>query len=179
MRILITGTPGVGKSTVAKIVGKELKYKVIDIGKFVENNRDLILEYDEERETNVVDIEKLKEKLKNENNVIIEGHLSHFLDGDVVIVLRLHPNELKKRLEKRGYNSKKVRENVEAEALDVCLIESVENHKNVFEIDTTGKSPKDVAEEVLEIIKTFKNGKPIEKYMPGKISWLEEFFNAL
>ena len=179
MKVLITGTPGVGKSTVAKIVGKRLGYRVVDISSFAKENKEIILEYDKERDTYVVDVEKLRKKLKNEDNVIVEGHLSHFLDGDVVVVLRLHPKKLKERLKSRGYSEKKIKENVEAEALDVCLIESVERHKNVFEVDTTGKSIEEVSNEILEIIENFKKGKYLEKYKPGKISWLEEIFDEV
>ncbi len=175
MRILITGTPGVGKTTVSKILGEMLGFKVVSISEIVERDKELILGYDRKRQTYIVDIDKLREKLKNESNIIIEGHLSHFLDGDIVIVLRLHPEELRKRLESRGYSKGKVDENAEAEALDVCLIESVERHKNVFEVDTTGKSPKEVVECIIEILEKFKNGISLEKYKPGKINWLEEF----
>jgi len=64
-----------------------------------------------------------------------------------------------------------VKENLEAEALDVCLVEAVERYDEVYELDTTGRSPEETAAAVEEIIKG-KGG----KYRPGKIDWAEGYF---
>ena len=56
----------------------------------------------------------------------VEGHIAHLLPCDRIVVLRCRPDELKKRLAQRKYREKKIRENADAEALDVCLIETVE-----------------------------------------------------
>jgi len=69
----------------------------------------------------------------------IEGHLSHRVDLDYCIVLRTRPEVLEKRLKKRGYSEEKIRENVEAEAMDVILSEAYQRTK-VYEIDTTEKT---------------------------------------
>ena len=57
-----------------------------------------------------------------------------------IVVLRCRPDELKKRLAQRKYREAKIRENADAEALDVCLIETVEEFdpSQIFELDTTG-----------------------------------------
>ena len=105
------------------------------------------------------------------NITIIEGHISHYFT-DSAIVLRLDPKELKKRLIARGYSEKKIRENLEAEALDVILIEAVEFCDRVDEIDTTGLSPAEVADLVVGIIQ----GKI--RQPPGQVSWLEDFIDS-
>ena len=47
-----------------------------------------------------------------------------------VIIVKTSLKNLKKRLEKRGYNKLKVRENLEAEIFDVCFEEAKElGHK--------------------------------------------------
>ena len=58
---------------------------------------------------------------------------------DLVIILRCRPDILKSRLVKRGYRGEKIQENVEAEALDVILVETLEIHPpgHILEIDTT------------------------------------------
>ena len=73
---------------------------------------------------------------------ILEGHYSHHF-APWSIVLRLSPRELEPRLENRGYLPEKIRENLEAEALDVILVEAVELSDRVDEIDTTGRSPQE------------------------------------
>lgn len=59
-----------------------------------------------------------------------------------VLVLRCHPRTLKRRLIARGWKASKVRENVLAELLDVCLIRSVEHYgkRRVVQLDTSTTS---------------------------------------
>ena len=174
MKIFLTGTPGVGKTTVSKLLAKKLSAKVININELVKE-KSLYIGLDEKRNSVIVDLKKLcKEinKIASDKNIwIVEGHLSHLChSADFVIVLRLHPSHLKKRLEKRGYNKSKIMENVEAEALGVCTHEALSIHGDkVHEIDTTNLSPNDVCNLIVEII----NGKKIFK--PGKIDFLEDF----
>ncbi len=172
MILLLTGTPGTGKSTVAKKLAAELGYELISINKWLsEQGKEAVIDYDSINETKIVDLEIIEDKFKDlEGNVIIEGHLSHFLDaGDIVIVLRAHPNALRERL--ASFPEAKMEENLEAEALDVCLIESLERYEEnrVFEVDTTDKHPEAVSNEILRIIQ----GKGGEN-KPGKIDWSEE-----
>jgi adenylate kinase len=126
-------------------------------------------------------MDKLKERIELERkkapqgmDVILEGHLSHLLPADAIIILRAHPLALRKRLGKRkNYSFDKVRENANAEALDVILVESVELSKNVFEIDTTDKNLLAVVKSVISIIEGIKHGKIPEGFFPGKINWIE------
>ncbi len=168
MLISITGTPGVGKTAVALELTKR--------GYTVRSLIDVAKEYnciiDEEDGEYVVDVEKLS-RIKIEG--IVEGHLSHYLNADKVIVLRCNPLIVKTRLENRGWDYEKVMDNVEAELLDVILIEALEMEREVYEIDTTDRSVKEVADAVEDIIR----GKFTEKYQPGKVDWLTELQDRL
>ncbi len=130
---------------------------------------------DEKRDSYVVDVDRLRKDVgkyfKFKGNLIFEGHLSHYLDADLVIVLRTNPKILKRRLESKGYSREKVRENIEAEALDVILIESLDIHREkVRELNTTDLSTLEVVDKIKDIIMG-KGG-----YDPGKIDWSEDFF---
>ncbi|MBC7115296.1 MAG: adenylate kinase [Archaeoglobi archaeon] len=168
----ITGTPGTGKSTAAEILRKK-GWRVLNLNEYIEK-KGLFEDFDELRESWVVDEEKLREHFlsigEEGKNLIVEGHLSHFLPCEKVIVLRAHPKELERRLRKKGYDERKIRENIEAEALDVILVEALENCEEVHEIDTTSKTPEEVAELIEEIIRG-RVALP-----PGKIDWSEEVF---
>lgn len=185
MIFAITGTPGTGKTSVCGILKEtprySRQYKIIDVNKLVLDEK-LYTGKDEARDTYEADMDKLEERVKPEIqkmplgvDVIMEGHLSHLLPADAVIVLRAHPVALRKRLgNRKNYSFQKVKENSDAEALDVILVESFERNKNVFEINTTDMDIAEVVTSVVSIIEAFKKGKMPEEFLPGKINWIEQ-----
>ena len=142
--ISITGTPGTGKTTLAEKLAQKLNAEIINLTGIV-NKNNLYAGIDKERDAKIVDEFQLKKfvvnlietKFPDSENIIIEGLLSHFMPATHIIVLRTKPGVLKKRLELRGYSKAKVKENLEAEFLGVCLEESLWC-SNILELDTTG-----------------------------------------
>ncbi|MDR1721930.1 MAG: adenylate kinase family protein [Methanobrevibacter sp.] len=172
--IFITGTPGTGKTTVAKLLYDKLSavnlVKLIDINEIAIEN-DFVLEYNNEKDYKVIDIDKLDKKLTEIINndkkeffgaefqfqskiTIVEGHLSHLCSGaDKVIVLRVNPFVLEKRLDSRNYVESKIRDNLESEALGLCSSEAYEKYGgSVNEIDSSNLSPFDVVNLCMDII---------------------------
>jgi adenylate kinase len=159
---VIAGVPGVGKSTVADAVAERLGYSVIGVSELAAKEGAL-LGRDVERDTDIVDLPKLKEKIAEaisatEGPIIVEGHYAYdVVPSDLVshaLVLRRAPWVLKKELRERGYSEEKIRENVEAELLDVPLVEAIEalGPDLVCEADTTGRTPEETVDEVLGIL---------------------------
>ncbi len=178
----ITGTPGVGKSTVSKLLVERLnklyedKFEYLNITDVVKENN-LYVEKDEDMDSYVVDFQKLNDYIYNilkpkSKNIIIDGHISHLLDVDYIIVLRCNPEIILSRLTERNYDKNKIKENVEAELLDVCLVESLENSNKVYEIDTTNRTLESIVDEIIEAL----NHKKV-KY--GIVSWLDNYFYML
>jgi adenylate kinase len=171
VNILLTGTPGTGKSVVAKIFSKLSGFNFVSINDVV--GEDYLYM---DGGSKVVDPKVLTKKIKGMINgdTVIEGHLAHLLNiRGIVVVLRTNPRELKERLEAKGFSNEKLDENLEAEALDICLLESIENHKRVNELDTTGKRADDVAKVILKIVK----GEDLNS-KPGKVNWLEDYIES-
>lgn len=151
-----------GKTTISRMVSGRLGCPLIEISELA-REEGLITGYDEGRGTEVVDLEGVERRVAeiieaSEGPLVVEGHFAY----DVVpreavshaFVLRRAPWVLQKELMARGYSDEKVRENVEAELIDVCLMEAVEalNPEVVCEVDTTSVSPDEVVDEVLAIM---------------------------
>lgn len=143
--IIVTGTPGTGKTSLAKKLSKKLSYDYIDVNRIIKQNK-LKEGYDRKKKCYIIDTKKLTKSLtkiiKNAaNNLIIDSHLSHYLPKkhvDLCIVTKCNLKQLKKRLEsKKGYPKAKVRENLDCEIFDICLNEAREAGHKVIVIDTT------------------------------------------
>jgi adenylate kinase len=162
MKIGVTGTPGTGKSTVSE----RLDGKVVDLREYLEENS--LGEVNENGEIEV-DIDYLRENPPEEPDgadLVVEGHMAHFLDLDYCIVLRCRPDILRERLQKRDYSRQKIEENVEAEAMDVILSQTAQRQGKIYEVDTTGRSVEEVVEEV-------RNASDERKEDYGKVDWAE------
>lgn len=167
--VFITGTPCTGKTTLAsKLNGRLIKINDLAI------KHNFVIGIDEDKGYKVIDIPRLSQYIdeltSNCNELlIIEGHLSHLCNGaDKVIVLRVHPNILKKRLQKRGYTNTKIRENLEAEALGVCSAEAYEKYKNkVYELNITNLNINEATTLINQVIKNGGN------YPPGSVNFMD------
>ena len=167
----LTGTPGTGKSSVSEEL-RSRGYEVVDGKRFI-IEQGLMGELDEARDTHEVDLDLLNDALEpfrsSGDLVVLDSHLSHFMDSHGIIVLRCAPDVLANRLEARGYGPDKVRENVQAEVLDVILCEATESDIPVFEVDCTSCSVSESADAVEQIVK----GDGAD-YLPGKTDWSAE-----
>ena len=174
--ILITGTPCVGKTTIAKILTDRLNAEYINLTNYAKT-RKLTLNEDKERQTTIINEKAMRKELEKtiqdstSQTIIIDGHYAPAVTpGEFVsnvFVLRRNPKELKIFLQKRGYTGTKLWENLSAEILDSCLIEAVQTQQGkVCEIDATSKSVDEVAAEILDVL-----GTP-EKCCLGFVDWL-------
>ena len=184
--LIISGTPGCGKTSVAKEISNLTGAKIISLNELAISD-EFSFEYDEDRKTYIVDFEiflpyilkQIKEiKKNNPPFLIIESHFSDIIPEkfiDYAFILRCDPDELIKRLEKKNYTSKKITENIQTEILGNCVNHFIQKQTKVplFEIDTTNLSIKSVARIILDIAIENKDG---NEYYIGKIDWLEKLF---
>jgi adenylate kinase len=145
----ITGTPGTGKSAIAA----ELEGRGFPVLHLSDTTGRYVLEADPDRDTLVIDEERWAEEFPPFDG-FVEGHLAHILACDRLIILRCRPDILAERLVKRGYTPEKVRENAEAEALDVVLIEALDCHPagHIFEMDTTDRSIRESCDMIIQFV---------------------------
>ncbi len=172
--VVITGTPGVGKTSAAKKVSEMRGWGLLELGALAQVGA--IGGKDAERGALIIEPRRLKAAIRKALKVeggefVAEGHYGDMVPKEFVkkaIVIRLDPFELEARLKARGYPEKKVKENVQAEILDSCLISAVEafGEEKVVEIDSTGIGEVPLAELVSEAVDGAA-GSP-----PGGINWI-------
>jgi adenylate kinase len=184
--IVISGTPGCGKTSVSKKLAENLSAKIISLNKIAISKK-LSPEYDTNRATYIIDTNEFLPILKNEieriqkmnpDFLIIEGHFTDIVPEsyiNYIIILRCDPDELYKRLIKKGYKLKKIRENVQAEILGNCVNYFIEKGIKLplYEIDTTNKNIETIAKIILSVVVENENA---ENYRVGNVDWLEKLF---
>jgi adenylate kinase len=151
VRVAITGTPGTGKTTAVKHLDTD--FEVVHLNDVI-RERDFTTGHDDQRDSLIADLDAVADWLGDYDDVVFESHLAHEFDADRVVVLRCAPEEIERRLDERGESPESARENAESEALDVILGHAVQNHgeENVYEIETTDRTPEDVAAEIEAVI---------------------------
>jgi|SRR3989338_10049606 len=142
--VIVTGTPGTGKTLIAKRLSKLFNLKYVDVSSLIKKNR-LFDGFDRKFKTKLVDVKRLNRFLinlikKSKETLVIDSHLSHYLPKKYVklgIITKCNLKVLKDRLKMRRYNKRKIDENMEAEILRTCYVEAVERRHKIIEIDTS------------------------------------------
>jgi len=150
MRIAISGTPGTGKTEVARALAKLLDadWKVVELNNLAED-KNLYCGYDEKRRCRIVDVDAVAREVgKTKGDFVLESHYAHDVQCDVIIILHCDSTELRERMENKGWDRVKVEENLDAERMSVCLGEAMDSGRPVIEADTTNKGAKEVAREI-------------------------------
>lgn len=176
VRLVITGNPGVGKHTSARLVARELKAEIIDINKVALDGGAVLektakgIEVDMKKAGSVIAGMLNRNK---KNNLVIVGHLAPYVIKKsagigMVAVLRRSPRKLEETLLERRYSREKVNENVSAEILGISLYDAIKafGKRKVAEFDTSAKTPEQTAE---EIVATVRKEKPRRS---GSVDWL-------
>lgn len=184
--LIVSGTPGTGKTTISKNISNYIKAKVISLNELA-ISKNLIVKYDVKRETSIINNKKLIsflieliEDYKKEDLefLIIESHFSDIVPEqyiNFVIILRCDPDELYNRLKRRGYKREKIRENVQSEILGNCVNYFINKPLNIpiLEIDTTNVSIESITKTIVDILRKKID---IDDFYAGKVDWLEKLF---
>jgi adenylate kinase len=184
--IIISGSPGCGKTSVAKEITNLLSAKIISLNELAVSDN-FSFEYDEERKTFIVDFDiflpyvlKKIDEIKNTKlqYLIIEGHFSDIIPEnciDYAFILRCDPDVLYKRLKQKNYTQAKIIENIQAEILGNCVNYFIQKKAKfpLFEINTENLNVNSVAKIIVDIVLGNKDG---NQYEIGKIDWLEKLF---
>ena len=130
-RVYITGTPGTGKTSIAKILVKELDLLYIEINELV-LNEGYFIGYDVDRDTVIIDddllIPVIEDILETNPRICLVGGVLPLKDlFDIIYVIRCRADILRERLKSRNYTEEKIEANIEAEIMDIVFLEMIDN----------------------------------------------------
>ncbi|KIK71145.1 hypothetical protein GYMLUDRAFT_33276 [Collybiopsis luxurians FD-317 M1] len=162
--IIITGTPGTGKSTHAQLLVNEspIPLQHVNVGDWVKE-KGLYEEYDEEWQSYTVDEDKLLDELEpivSNGGIILDWHTCEIFPErwpDLVVVLRCEHSQLWDRLEKRSYTLKKIQENNEAEIMQVVLEEARSSYPEEIIVELKSETTEDLEANVARIVDWIKS----------------------
>src|SRR3990170_6275827 len=175
--ILITGTPCIGKTTIARQLASQLEATYVNLTELAKKEN-LIQGEDAERKTTIINENRMRTRLKEiidqteKTNVVVDGHYAAAVVPEThvtrIFVLRRNPVELREFMEKSGFSGAKLWENLASEILDVCLVEALREQEaeRICELDVTGKTVEKVVAEIMDIL----NGQ--KKCRVGCVDWL-------
>src|SRR5579875_847251 len=177
--LAITGNPGVGKHTVAKLVADRLgpQTVTIDLNKLAIEHGAILKKTPRGLDVDVKKLARLvRERVRvsagNNNDVLIVGHLVPYVvrpvDVDLVAVLRRSPYELVKTFAARRYSAEKSRENAASEILGVVFSDAFKafGRRKVAEFDTTGRTPDKTADAIIQMLNK------LLQMRAGVVDWL-------
>ena len=162
--IVISGVPGSGKTSTALLLSTILGAQYVNLSTLSAVSC-LLESYDGSRDTYVIREELLVSLLDNiisnsKTPVVIDSHYGELVPSRhvaIVIVLRIHPEELLRRLlkERRWWTPRKIAENVAAELMGSCTNNAITacGPEKVCEVDVTGLTVIEVTRKVMNIIK--------------------------
>ena len=146
--ILITGTPGVGKTSVAEAVAARLGMAHVGVSEAAKACGALA-EWDAARDCHVLDEDAVLDALEprlGAGGCVVEYHACDFFPErwfDLVLVLRAGTETLYDRLAARGYAEAKLQENLQCEIMQVCLDEAHESYAAEIVVELANDTPAD------------------------------------
>jgi predicted cytidylate kinase len=172
MQITISGHPGSGKTTVAKLLAEEIGYEYHGIGEFMRqlalekemtlHDLGLLAEKDDKIDR---ELDFIQQRLNDKDDFVMDSRLGfYFIPRAFKIYLNVDINTAAKRInmsnrESEKYTSheeaiQKIKRRIESEKIRYKTHYGIVMNTSFFDVvlDTTNKNPKEIVEEILRII---------------------------
>ncbi|KAL9271231.1 Adenylate kinase isoenzyme 6-like protein [Drosera capensis] len=160
--ILITGTPGTGKTTMSSALAEAAGLRHIEVGELVKQ-KTLHHGWDEELECHVIDedlvCDEMEDMMESGGNIVDYHGCDFFPERwfDRVVVLQTDNTILYDRLSKRGYTGSKLSNNIECEIFQILLEEAKESYPHDMVVAMRSDTIDDITRNV-EVLKDWVNG---------------------
>ncbi|WVZ62838.1 hypothetical protein U9M48_012537 [Paspalum notatum var. saurae] len=132
--VLVTGTPGTGKTTTCSLLAEASALRHVNIGDLV-REKSLHDGWDDELQCHVINEDLVCDELEDmmeEGGILVDYHGCDFFPErwfDLVVVLQTETSILHDRLTSRGYMGSKLTNNIECEIFQVLLEEARESYR--------------------------------------------------
>ncbi|CAG01320.1 unnamed protein product, partial [Tetraodon nigroviridis] len=155
--ILLTGTPGVGKTTLGKELAQRTGLVYVNVGDLAQEGQ-LYDGYDDEYKCPILDEDRVVDELEDkmtEGGVIVDYHGCDFFPQrwfDIVFVLRTDNTQLYTRLESRGYTGKKLEHNLQCEIFQMIYEEAMDAYSHEIVHMLWSNTPEDLERNLEQIV---------------------------
>ncbi|KAI3522801.1 hypothetical protein L1887_00851 [Cichorium endivia] len=154
--ILVTGTPGTGKTTTSAALAEATHLRHINIGDLVKDKK-LHDGWDDQLDCYVINedlvCDELEEIMEGGGNIVDHHGCDFFPERwfDRVVVLQTENSILYDRLSKRGYTGAKLTNNIECEIFQVLLEEAKDSYQEEIVVAMKSDSVDDMNRNVAAI----------------------------
>ncbi|KAJ4389153.1 factor activating pos9 [Gnomoniopsis smithogilvyi] len=155
--IIITGTPGTGKTTHCEVLAEKCpELKHLSVNQVVKE-RECHEGWDEEYQSWIVDEDKLLDAIEEEckaGGCIIDWHACDMFPKswiDLVVVLRVDSAIHYDRLASRNYPEVKLQENIDSEIMEVLLEEARDSYDEEIVVELQSNSTEELESNVERI----------------------------
>ncbi|XP_039041369.1 adenylate kinase isoenzyme 6 homolog [Hibiscus syriacus] len=154
--LLVTGTPGTGKTTTSTALAEATNLRHINIGDLVKE-KNLHDGWDDDLQCHIINEDLVCDELEDvmeEGGNIVDYHGCNFFPErwfDLVVVLQTDNTVLYDRLSKRGYEGAKLSNNIECEIFQVLLEEAKESYPEDIVIALKSDNIKDITRNISTI----------------------------
>lgn len=155
--ILVTGTPGTGKTSMCSLLTDSTTLRHINVGDLVKQKH-LHDGWDPDLQCYVLNedllCDELEDLMKDGGNIVDYHGCELFPERwfDLVVVLQTDNSILYDRLTNRGYMGQKLQSNMECEIFQVLLEEAEENYSHDIVMPLTSNTIEDMSNNV-EVLK--------------------------
>ncbi|KAG2333474.1 hypothetical protein Bca52824_004654 [Brassica carinata] len=163
--LLITGTPGTGKSTTASALAEATNCRHICVGDLVKE-KNLHDGWDDQFESYVINEDLVCDELEDVmvgGGNIVDYHGCDFFPErwfDGVVVLQTENSVLYDRLTRRGYSGAKLSNNIECEIFQVMLEEARDSYREEIVIALQSDALEDVSNNVASLTGWIESWRP-------------------
>ncbi|KAF3453990.1 hypothetical protein FNV43_RR05490 [Rhamnella rubrinervis] len=163
--ILVSGTPGTGKTTTSSALAEATQLRHINVGDLVKE-KNLHDGWDDELDCYVINEDLVCDELEDlmeEGGNIVDYHGSEFFPErwfDLVVVLQTDNTVLYDRLSNRGYSQSKLSNNIECEIFGVLLEEAKENYPEDIVVALKSDTIEDITRNMTTLSDWVRNWHP-------------------